>query len=117
MTALRWILGVFAAVFAGGFVFLVFIANGFRRSFGASENGPLFIALPVLGLALLLAAILFPSSKPLLHCAAVAALGLVGFCLWQIFKEGEAPLWFAVVYLAAWFVYYWLAAWRGVGPS
>ncbi len=32
--------------------------------------------------------------------------------LWQILGEGDAPLWFAVAYLAAWFVYDWLAAWR-----
>lgn len=108
MTALRWILGVIASVFTGGFAFLVIISNGFRKSLGASEHGPLFIGLPVAALALLLAALLYPACKPLLHCAAVAAFGLVGFCLWQIFKEGEAPLWFAVVYLAAW---------RGVGPS
>lgn len=115
MTALRWILGVIAAVFAGGFVFLVLVTNGFRRSFGASEHGPLFIGLPVVALALLLAALVVPACKPLLHLAAVAAAGLVAFCVWQIRAEGEG-LWFALVYLAAWFVYYWLAAWRTAGP-
>lgn len=112
MNALRWMLGLIAALFAGGYVALVLMANAFRRSVGASANGPLFIVLPVLGIALLLAAILFPSNKPLLHGAALAAVGLAGFCLWQIFRDGAAPLWFAVVYLAAWFVFYWLAAWR-----
>ncbi len=114
MNTLRWILGTIAVLFGGGFVILVLLGNAFRKSFGASEHGPLFIGLPVLGLALLLAAILFPANKPLLHIAAVAALGLVGFCLWQVFDAGEAPLWFAIVYLGAWFVYYWLAAWRVV---
>ncbi len=112
MNTLRWILGTIAVVLGGGFVVLVVLGNSFRKSLGASEHGPLFIGLPVLGVALLLAAILFPSSKPLLHIAAVAALGLVGFCLWQIFTQGEAPLWFAVAYCGTWFVYYWLAAWR-----
>ena len=116
MTALRWILGLIAAFFGGGFVFLVVLSNAFRKSFGASEHGPLFIGLPVVGIGLLLAAILFPASKPLLHIAAVAALSLIGFCLWQIFAHGEIPLWFAVVYLVAWFIYYWLAAWR-VAPQ
>mgnify|MGYP001567574712 CR=1 FL=1 len=114
MNTLRWILGTIAALFGGGFVLLALLGNTFRKSFGASEHGPLFIGLPVLGVALLLAAIFCPSCKPLLHIAAVAALGLVGFCLWQIFAEGATPLWFAVAYLAAWFVYYWLAAWRPV---
>jgi hypothetical protein len=112
MMALRWILGLIAAFLGGGFVFLVILANAFRKSFGASEHGPLFIGLPVIAIGLLLAAILFPANKPLLHIAAAAALGLVGFCLWQIFANGEIPLWFAVAYLMAWFSYYWLAAWR-----
>ena len=114
MNTQRWILGTIAVLFGGGFVLLVVLGNAFRKSFGASEHGPLFIGLPVLGLVLLLAAILFPSSKPLLHLAAVAALGLVGFCFWQIVCESNVPLWFAVAYLAAWFVYYWHAAWRVV---
>lgn len=112
MNTLRWILGTIAVFFGGGFALLVVLGNAFRKSFGASEHGPLFIGLPVLGLALLLAAILFPASKPLLHIAAVAALGLIGFCLWQIFSESAVPLWFAIAYLAAWFIYYWHAAWR-----
>lgn len=114
MNALRWSLGIIAVLFGGGFVLLAVAGNAFRKSFGASEHGPLFIGLPVFGLALLLAAILFPSSKPLLHIAAGAAVGLVGFCLWQIFSESAVPLWFAIAYLAAWFVYYWHAAWRVV---
>jgi hypothetical protein len=117
MNTLRWILGSIAVVIGGGFVFLVLLGNAFRKSFGASEHGPLFIGLPVVGIALLLAAILFPSSKPLLHIAAVAALGLIAFCVWQIFSQGEVPLWFAVAYLAAWLVYYWLAAWRITSQS
>lgn len=113
MNTLRWILGSIAVLFGGGFVLLVLLGNAFRRSFGASEHGPLFILLPALSMALLFAAILFPGNKPLLHLAAIAAVGLVGFCLWQIHAAGETPLWFAVAYLAAWFGYYWIAAWRG----
>lgn len=116
MTALRWILGIIAAVFAGGFVFLVIISNGFRRSFGASEHGPLFIGLPMAALAVLLAALIFPAYKPLLQVAAVAAAGLVAFCAWQMLAEKETPLWDALVYLAAWFAYYWRAVWRTAGP-
>ncbi len=112
MNALRWILGTIAFLFGGGFVALALLGNAFRSSFGASEHGPLFIGLPVVGLALLLAAVVFPSSRPVLHFAALAAAALLAFCLWQIFWHGEAPLWFAVAYLATWCVYYWLAAWR-----
>jgi len=116
MNALRWILGLIAAGFVVGFVALTFLGNAFRKSFGASELSPFFIALPVVGMALLLAAIVFQTHKPLLHLAAAAACGLVVFCLWQIFSEGEAPLWYAVAYLAVWFVFYGLAAWRDGTP-
>lgn len=46
----------------------------------------------------------------------MAAIGLVGLCLWIIFKESDPSMWLAVVYLIAWFAYYWLAAWR-VAPQ
>jgi len=111
MNALRWILGSVAVLVGGGFVALALLGNAFRKSFGASARAPGFVILPVLGLALLLAAIVFPASEPLLHLAAISALGLFSFCIRQIFGEGETPLWFAVAYLAMWFVYYWLAAW------
>lgn len=114
MNTLRWILGTVGLLFGGGFVLLAVLGNAFRKSFGASDPNPLLIALPILGIGLLLASILFPSSKPLLHIAAVAAIGLVGFCFWQIIRESAVPLWFAIAYLAVWFVYYLLAAWRAI---
>lgn len=114
MNTLRWILGIIGVLFGGGFVILAIVGSGFRKSFGASDTNPLLIAMPMLAIVLLLAAIFFPSSKPLLHVAAVAALGLVGYFLWEIFKQGEAPFWLAIVYLAAWSVFYWHAAWRNI---
>lgn len=117
MTALRWILGTIAVGLGGGFVFLVILSNAFRRTLGASPNGPLFLILPLVALGLLLAALLFPAWKPLLHVAAVAAAGLVGFCIWQIIAESAMVLWLALLYLGAWFVFYWLAAWRAGASS
>lgn len=117
MNALRWMLGIIAAVFGGGFVVLVVLANAFRSSFGATEHGPWFIGPPVVASGLLLAAILYPSSKPLLHSAALAALGLASVCLWLILAQGETSLWFALVYLATWFLYYGLAVGRDLSGS
>lgn len=114
MNILRWILGSITILFGGGFMFLMIIGNGFRKSFGASDTSPLVVVLPLLGFLLLFGAILFPGCKPLLHAAAVAALSLVCFCLWIIFKEGDAPMWLAVIYLVGWLAYYWLAAWRNI---
>lgn len=113
MNPLRWILGSIAVALGGGIVFLAIISNAFRKSFGASPNGSLVLVLPLAALGVLLAALLFPACKPLLHVAAVAAVGLVGVCLWQIVAESAMVLWLALVYLAAWFTFYWLAAWRG----
>lgn len=117
MSLLRWTLGLIGLVFGVGFVTLAVLGSAFRKSFGASGHSALFIGLPTLGVALLLAAILFPTHKPLLHIAALTALGLAALCLWQIVGEGATPLWFAIGYLGVWFVYYWLAAWRGTAQS
>ena len=111
MNIFRCILGSIAVVACVGFVALVMLANVARSLLSAPEYGPLFIVLPVVGGGILVAAISFPANKPLLHIAAVAAAGLVGFFVWQTIAEGGGMwLWFA--YLAAWFVYYYLAAWH-----
>ena len=112
MNALRWILGGTAVALGSGFVFPVILSNAFRKSFGASPNGALFLILPLAALGVLLAALVFPACKPLLHVAAVAAVGLMGFCLWQMVAESAMVLWLALLYLAAWFSFHWLAAWR-----
>lgn len=117
MTALRWSLGCIAVLFGVGFVVLALLGSAFRRSFGASGHGPWFILLPALAMMLIFASVLFPLNRPLLHVAAVVALGMLGFCVQQILGEGEAPVWFAVLYLVIWFVYYWLAAWRPVAEA
>ena len=112
MMALRWTLGLTTALIGGAYLFLFLVSNGFRRSFGASENHPLLAILPLAAAALLLAGLLFPAQKLLLHLAAVAAVGLVCFCAWMLVKESATVLWFALLYLAAWFCFYWQAALR-----
>ncbi len=109
MITLRWVLGVSGALFAIGFIALALIGNAFRKSFGASALGPLTIILPAIALVLLVAATVAPTCKPLLHAAAISALGLIAYFLWEIFTHGEIPLWFAIAYLGLWLSYYWLA--------
>lgn len=106
MNTLRWTLGIVNVALLGGFVFLVVVANGFRRMFGASQSTPLFAILPVVGCGLLLAALIAPASKPLLHTAAAAAVALIGFCLWNIVREAAVSLWLGVLYLCLWLVFY-----------
>lgn len=111
MITLRWILGTVMVLLIGGYLFLFMVASGFRKSFGASENHPLLAILPVAAAVLLLAGLLLPANKPLLHVAAVAALGLIGFCVWILIREAATVLWFGILYLCVWLVYYGLAAW------
>jgi hypothetical protein len=111
MLALRWLLGLIGVGFAGGFLLLAVLGNAFRQTFGASPNGLLFIGAPLLALGLLLAAVLAPHWRPLLHLAAAAALGLAAFCLWQIVAEAAVVLWLGLLYLALWGWFYWNAAW------
>lgn len=111
MNLLRWILGPITVLAAAGFVGLVLLANAARAVLNQPAHGPSFILLPVAGITLLLAAIIFPNRQPLLHAAAVAAVGLAFFFGWQTIDEG-AGVWRAFAYLAAWFFYYYLAAWR-----
>jgi hypothetical protein len=112
MTTLRWILGTVAALVGGGFTLLFLASNGLRRSFGASENNPLIAILPLLALGLLLAALVTPTQRTLLHMAAVAAAALAGFSIWMLVRESATVMWLSLVYLALWFGFYWLAAWK-----
>jgi hypothetical protein len=111
MNTLRWTLGVISVLFGSGFVALFVVSNGFRRSFGASENNPLLVILPLAAVGFLFAALVWPMNKPLLHAGAVAAVALVAFCIWQIISEAATVLWFALIYLALWFVFYGAKAW------
>lgn len=112
MLTLRWILGLIALVLGGGCSVLVIVSNGFRRSFGASENNPLLMILPFVAMGLLFTSLIWPSHRWLLHAAALAAVGLAGFCVWQMVSEAATSLGFAIVYLLAWFVFYWHSAWQ-----
>ena len=112
MIALRWILGIAAAVVGGGFIALSILGGGFRKSFGASETHPLGIWLPLLAFAPMVASLVAPTQKPLLHLAAVSALAIAAYCVWQIVSESANVLWVALLYLGLWFVYYLHAAWE-----
>jgi hypothetical protein len=112
MLALRWILGLTIGFLGGGYLFLFLVSNGFRSSFGGSKNNPLLAILPLLAAGLLLASVIFPAQKTLLHLAAVAAVGIVGFCVWQMISESAVVVWFGIIYVGVWFIFYWHAAWR-----
>jgi len=116
MLAFRWILGLLAVGLGGGFVFLVLAGNAMRRSFGASPNGPYVPVLPVLALVLPIAALIAPQCRPLLHVAALAALGLGIACVWQIVTDAAVVLWFGIAYLGLWFLFYARSLAAGTNP-
>lgn len=109
MLTLRILLGAILVFFCGGYFVLATVARGFRQSFGASPLSILVVILPIAGMVLLIAALIFSAERMLLHVAAGAAVGLVGFCIWQIVSEGAGVLVLALIVLAAWFYYYWAA--------
>ena len=108
MNSFRWAFGLLTAVLLAGWVFLVVVGGNFRRSFGASPGAPLLPLLPGLLLGLVLATLLWPGQRPLLHVTAVAAvLGLLATL--AILRESAATAAFVAAYLACWLVFYWHA--------
>ena len=100
-------MGLILVGLGGGFLLLTMVANGFRKSFGSSEMNPLIQILPIAAMVILLAGLMTPSSKLLLHIGAVAAIGLIGFCVWNMVYEAATSLGFAVLYLLVWLYFYW----------
>ena len=104
----RWAFGIVTAIMLAGWIGLVALGGNVRRSFGASPVAPLVTILPALLMVLVLATLLWPGHRALLHVtAALALLGLVGSA--TIFRESVATSVLAAGYLACWLVYYWLA--------
>ncbi len=118
MNALRWLLVASTALVTIGFVVLLVVADGFRRSFGASENGPLVVGLPLAMMLLFLASLLLPGQRMLLHVAAAGALVLAGCSVW-VLRESAFMGVMGLLYSGLWWTWYWQAAWRqgAVQPS
>jgi hypothetical protein len=112
MNTLRWILGLTLVLVGGGYLALLVFSNGFRRSFGASENNQFLAILPLVALGVLLAAVVWPANRMLLHVGALTAAGFVGLCVWQMISESATILWLGILYLVLWLVFYWWTAWR-----
>ena len=105
MLGLRWLLGIAAALIVGGWLALGTLGSGFRRSFGASENPIWLLGLPALVGALVIASLLWPDRRPLMHAAAVVMLGfVVGSVI--LARETLFVAALGLLYSAAWFYFY-----------
>ncbi|MEP6835302.1 MAG: hypothetical protein ABJB74_18095 [Gemmatimonas sp.] len=107
MIALRWVLGLLLGGMGGGFFVLTLVANGFRKSFGASEINPLLRVIPLAGMLVLLAGLVAPSNRPLLHVGAACAVAMMGYCLWTMVTESADVVWIGLIYGAVWLYFYW----------
>ena len=110
MSGLRWTLFAVTAMLAAGFLALLVLADNFRRSFGASRNGPLVAVLPLVVMGIFLASLLFPGQRVLLHAAAVVAVALVAACLW-VMRESVFVGFMGLIYAGLWALWYWNTAW------
>jgi hypothetical protein len=116
MSALRWILASATVLVMVGFIALLGFADSFRRSFGASENGPLLALLPVTAILVFLAGLIFPRQRALLHVAATLALALVVCAVW-VLQESVFVGVTGLLYSALYLVWYWHAAWTRATAS
>ena len=110
MQALRWTLGIITALASAGFLALVVFGDGFRRSYGASENGALKVGVSLVVQAALLASIVAPGQRMLLHGVAVVVALLIAGCLW-IYRESAFAGTTGLAYCGMWVGYYWQAVW------
>ena len=113
MLALRWVLGLLLGGIGGGFLLLMVVGSGFRKSFGASEISPMLQLLPIAAMVVLFAGLIAPSNRLLLHIGAASAVAVMGYCVWAIIYESATVLWLVLVYLVMWLYFYW----RSVNPG
>ena len=104
MLGLRWTLSIVTVIVALGLVALAIVGGGFRRSFGASDNG-VMTALPVLVGAMIVASLLWPQLRPLLHGVAVLMVGIVMGAVF-ISRQASVVASLAIVYASAWLFFY-----------
>ncbi len=111
MQALRWTLGTLTAFGTAGFVALVLFGDGFRRSYGASENGSLKVWVTLIVQGALLASIAAPNQRLLLHGVAVIVVALIACCL-RVYRESVFVGTSGLAYCGLWLGYYWQAIYR-----
>ena len=111
MTALRWIVGLVTTLAALGTAALVIIGGGFRRSFGASDNSATLVALTVVLAGLIIASVVWPERRVLMHIVAVLMIGLCIACVF-LARQTVFVATIGVMYAATWLIFYYRTVWQ-----
>lgn len=110
MQALRWTLGIVSGVVGIGWVVLGVFGNSFRASFGASAVDGITRLGPLIVMALVLASVVGPGNRVLLHVTAVVvAAACVGGAM--VMRESAFVGTLCLLYCTAWFCFYAKTAW------
>ncbi|MEO6002763.1 MAG: hypothetical protein ABIZ04_06780 [Opitutus sp.] len=108
MSTLRIILTYVTLLATAGFCALIVFGDGFRRSFGASENSGWKVAVILLVQAALLASLAMPKQRMVLHAVAVVLIGLLAGSFW-LFRQSAFVGLTGVGYCGLWLGYYYQA--------
>ena len=110
MMTLRWTLGLLMALATAGWFAIVIIGGGFRRSFGASDASVLPAIVGVVVPVLVVASLVAPERRALLHVVAVLMVALAIMCL-VLMRETVFVGSLGVLYAIAWLTFYYRAVW------
>jgi len=116
MNGLRWTIGLLTAVAVAGWIALNVIGGGFRRSFGASDNSAVLVPVGLIAAALIVASVVWPQYRALMHVVALIMLGLAVasvFLLRDTIFVGSL----ALFYVISWFVFYYRVVWATSTPT
>ena len=110
MTTLRWTLGLVVTLTTAAFMALVIIGGGFRRSFGASDNSGLQIVIGLAVAGLVIASLIAPERRVLMHAVAVVIVAFAVLFL-VIMRQAPVVASLGLLYAIGWFAFYYRAVW------
>ena len=111
MNALRWTIGIVTAILALGTVALAVVGGGFRRSFGASDNSAAIIAGVVIFAALVVASVVWPDRRTLMHIVAALMLALCIVLITLVRQTVFIPT-VGTTYAVSWLIFYYRMVWE-----
>jgi hypothetical protein len=114
MTTLRWILGITTAVASAGFIAIAIIAGGFRRSFTGSDNSVPLVTIFFVSAGLVLASLVWPERRLLLHVVAVLMVALCIACAF-IARQTAMTAVLGALYAIGWLTFYYRTVWAPAG--